>query len=189
MNYLKYIAGAVILAAIVGGYFYPKVPALFGTSTQGGTFTTAKFFGIAANLAAPGANATSSSVLNSTGQDLYITAVKAGCEGMGQSNPAYTGGAGMLSNGLFMQIATTSTAAPATTTNPNWVGGYTTILATTTGQFAFASSTAAGYATSTLVNSGSTLVNNIWSAGSYITFFVNATNTAKCTFGVDAFSS
>ena len=81
----------------------------FGTSTQGSTGTTARQYNVyGVNLSAPGANATSTSILNSTGNDLYISAIKVGCEGLGTSKTAYTGAA--LAN-LLLSVATSSTSA------------------------------------------------------------------------------
>lgn len=167
---------------IVVGWFMPFQAAMqLSTTPQGGTFNTAKFYGVAVNLAAPGANATSSSIQNTTGNDLYVTAIKAGCENVGTSQTAYTG-AGLSK--LLMTAATSSTAAPATNSNTNTVGSTAMTIGTSTAQFAEASSTASNGTTP-----GSSLINNIWLAGSWMTFTTNATNTAQCTFGVDAFSS
>lgn len=175
----KVIAGIVIALAIVGGYYFPAVQVLqlAGTSSQGSTFSSAKFAGIAVNLNAPGANATSSSLLNTDANDRYVTALKGGCEVVGTSQTAYTG-AGLASLTLF--AATTSTAAPATVSNTNKVGGGNLTIGTSTPNFTISSTTAAG---------GSNAVYNIWPAGSYLTFTTNATNTAVCTFGADYIAS
>jgi len=172
----------VIVLAIVGGYFFPQVtiPQNAGTSPQGSTFSAAKFAGVAVNLASPGANATSSSVLNPTGQDVYITGLKIGCQNVGTSNTAYSG-TGLAS--LTLKVSTTSTAAPAAV-GTNLVGGGTLTIATGTASFVLSSTTAAG-------SSGNGTNNQfvVWGAGTYLTFQTNATNTATCTFGADYFSS
>lgn len=173
----------VLVASIGGAYFFPKVTELaVGTSAAGSTFNTAKYAGIAINLAAPGTNATSSSILNSDANDRYVTAVKAGCEVLGTSKTAYTG-TGLAA--LTLSIATSSTAAPAANGNANIVGSTALTLATSTGNFVTASSTASNGASTP----GSVLPNNIWLAGSYMTFTANATNTAVCTVGVDYIGS
>lgn len=180
-NMTKYIfglVGAIILVgAIYGAYLYPKTPANFGTVPQGSTFNTAKFYAVGGiNLATPGANATSSSILNNTGNDLYVTGMDAGCEGVGTSKVAYTGG-GLAA--LIVTAATTSVATPNATGNANSAGSVT--IATSTSVFAEASTTP--------IATGSNSINYVWAAGTYMTFTTNATNTAVCTFGVTAISS
>lgn len=178
-----FVVAAVLALVLIGGYYYPAAPAQIapvmyaGTSPQGATFNTAHFGGIAAILAAPGVNATSSSVLNTSSSDYYVTSIKIGCEGVGTSQTAYTG-TGLAA--LTLKVATSSTAAPATNGNTNLVGGGSITIATSTTNFTLSTSTAAG---------GSTNVYTIWPAGAYLTFTTNATNTASCTFGADYFSS
>lgn len=157
--------------------FIKTVVQIYGTSAQGSTgFTSRQFSVYGVNLGAPGVNATSSSILNNTGDDVYITAVKVGCEGVGTSKAAYSGG-GLAK--LLLSVATTSTAAPAAQ-SAALVGGTTFTIATSSTNFTYATSTSSwGAATTT----------NIWAAGSYLTFTTNATNTAVCTFGVDGFTS
>lgn len=171
----------VLGVAIYGAYQYPLQLAV-GTSTAGSTFGTAKYAGIAINLGAPGANATSSSVLNTDANDRYVTAIKAGCEVLGTSRTAYTG---TNLAALTISIATSSTAAPAANANTNIVGTTALTIATSTGNFVTASSTASTGASAP----GSTAVSNIWLAGSYMTFTANATNTGVCTVGVDYIGS
>lgn len=171
-------------AAIVGGLvaimvfvaIFPRqtVQLAAGTTPQGGTYNNAfqaSIAGIA--LATPGTNATSSSILNGSSNDRYLTSIKLGCEGIGTSKTAYTG-AGLAA--LTVTMSTTSTAAPA--------AGGTTIssltIGTSTPTFVQASSTSA-------VGTGSYLY--VWPASSYLTFISNATNTATCTFGADYFNS
>jgi hypothetical protein len=183
------IVGGIAVLSLLGALaFFGLTPfgktivqQMVGASPAGTTSQTAKFAGVVANLLTIGANGTSSSILNGDANDRYITSIDAGCEGLGQSN---TTAGGALAN-LLMKAATTSTANPPAITNTNLIGVGQTTIGTTTGNFVSASSTAAG----TSGSSGSTLVNNIWAAGSYLTFTVNATNTAACTFGVKYFSS
>lgn len=178
MNYIKVIIGAVVAIAIAGAYYFPQVSASFGQSTQGGTGTTARQYNVfGVNLAAPGANATSSSILNNTGVDIYPVAIDVGCEGVGTSKTAYTG-AGLAA--LTLSVGTSSTAAPAAVPANLLVNGYT--IGTSTANFTMASTT------SVIGNTAATGI-GIWPAGSYMTFWFNATNTAICTVGVTGFSS
>lgn len=179
------LVGAVIVGGFIwGAYQYPKASTQVaaGASPAGTTFSTAKFFGVAIAPAAPGTNATSSSVQNNTGQDLGIVSTRAFCEGLGTAKTAYSG-AGLAA--LTVTIATSSTAAPAINANTNTVGSTAMTLATSTGNFTEASSTSSNGATSP----GSTLVSNIWAAGSFLSFYVNATSTGTCTIGVEAIPS
>lgn len=180
-NIGKGIAVIVAVIVIVGAYYFPKYKQsaplqVAGTSPSGSTFLNAKFAGIAMNLASPGTNGTSSSILNTDANDRYVHDFKVGCEGVGTSKTAYTGTG--LAN-LQIAIGTTTTAAPATflsfaaiTTGAN--------ISTSTVNFEVASST-------TLVATSSLAA--IWPANTYMTFFWNATNTAACTVGVGYFGS
>lgn len=169
------LIGAVILVAILaiaGGYEYPKPYSSFGVSPSGSTFREAKFAAVAANLAAPGANGTSSSVLNTDTADRFVTGVRAACEGIGTSQTAYTG-TGLAA--LTFSVATSSTAAPASLSPTNYVAQNLTI-ATATIATSLASSTSA---------TNNTGLAAVWHPGEYMTFLTNATNTATCTLGVD----
>lgn len=181
-DYLKpaiaVVLAAVIALAIVGAYQYPKTEVITSTSPQGGTTTTAHFYSVAVNLATPGANATSSSVFNSSSNDYYVSSIKGGCENIGTSKTAYTG-TGLAA--LTLSVATSSTAAPIGNANANIVGNTTITIGTSTSQFAVSSST--------LASLGTPSPSIIWGAGTYMTFTFNATNTAACTVGVEAFSS
>lgn len=144
-----------------------------GTSPQGSTFTSAKFAGVAARLSSPGASATSSSLLNSDSNDRIITGLRVGCQSVGTSQTAYTG-AGLASLTVF--AATTSSSAPATNSNTNKVGGGNITIGTSTATYTIATSSAP---------TGTGAIYNVWATGTYLTFTVNATNTALCTFGAD----
>lgn len=176
----KAIIAAVIAVLIIGGVYY-EVKVLTspsgtaGTSPQGGTTSTAHFYSVAVQLGAPGANATSSSVLNSSPNDYYVTSIDAGCEKIGTSYTAYSG-AGLAA--LLLTAATSSTAAPAALGSVPLTGAIT--IPTSTPTFVESSTTASG---------GSSSINFIWPAGTYMSFSFNATNTAACTVGVKAFSS
>lgn len=141
-------------------------------SPAGSQFGDARQAAVAINLAAPGVNATSTSIINTDGNDRYITSEKATCESVGTSKTAYTG-TGLAS--LTLSIATSTTANPASNANTNTLPVIT--VATSTTQF--------GIASSTVGTPGNGLVGNVWLAGSPLTITANATNTATCTVGVD----
>lgn len=180
----KLTFGCVALGAIFGtiaflGFspFGKQVIQEFGSTTQGATGSIARQYNVyGVNLAAPGANATSSSLFNATGQDLYTTTVKVGCENVGTSKAAYTGG-GLAA--LQMTVGTSSSAAPAAAPTNALLAGAVNI-GTSTPYFVMASSTNGAISATGIA---------VWPAGSYMTFWFNATNTAVCTVGVDAFTS
>lgn len=156
--------------------FRDEVMQLAGASPIGTTFNTAKIAQVSVAPAAPGTNATSTSILNTDVNDRYITSEEGGCENLGTSKTAYTG-TGLAA--LTVSMATSSTAAPASNANPNVVGSIAMTIGTSTVNFVIASSTASNGTTP-----GSALVSNIWTAGSYLTLTFNATNTAACVIGV-----
>lgn len=171
------VALVLTLVVALGADFLLREPAPIvnvGTTAQGGTRSTAQLYSVAAVLTAVGANATSSSVKNNTGNDLYLTGMQVGCEGIGTSGAANGKTGGLAS--LQVTMSTTSTAAPGT-------GGtaiQTITISTSTPTFVAATSTAStGYSSYLYV----------WPAGSYLTFTTNATNTAACTFGAPVLSS
>jgi hypothetical protein len=170
------VAVGVMLALGIG----KTTPQAAGTSPSGSTGQSARQYNAyGVNLATPGANGTSTSILNNSGNDLYVTALKVGCENVGTSKTAYTG-AGLTNAGLTVNVGTTSTAAPASVAYTFPVTGSAFALSTSTTNLEVSSSTL-------LIATSSNAA--VWNAGTYMTFFVNATNTATCTFGVDAFSS
>lgn len=171
------IAGAIIV--IGTALFFLVLPKFTqAASPTGATYITGNFAGAVINTANPGPNATSTSILNATSNDYYVSAVKVGCVNVGTSQTAYTG-TGLAANGWNITVATSSTPAPA-----NLVGfadvAKTLSLSTSTVDLLVSSST--------LLTATSSLAME-WPAGSYMTFFLNATNTALCTVGVDYFGS
>ena len=163
------VVSVLVAAAIVGGYFFPlsqTVTRIVG-SPVGSTFGDAK---LAAINISPSTGATSTSILNTDGSDRYITTFEGACSNVGTSLTPLTG-AGLAS--LTLTAATTSTATPAV--NPNSNSAFVATVAT--------SSTIYIQASSTQQLSG-TPVNDVWKAGSYLSFYFNATNTAACTVGV-----
>lgn len=166
------LCAVVIGAAIWGAYKYPQAVVQGTGSAAGVAFNTAKFAGETASLASPGANGTSTSILNSDSSDRYITSVVAACNTVGTSRTAYSG-AGLANWNIT--VATTSTADPAALPSGyNPVLGGVLNISTSTPNTLVASSTA-GVSSTTL----------IWAANSYLTFWSNATNTAACTFGAN----
>lgn len=178
MKNLFYTASAVIVGLIVGGfigYALHTSSLQVGTTTAGGTTSTAQFYSIAIDMTAL---ATSSSILNPTGNDLYVTSIQVGCEGIGTSK-SYLTGSSIAS--LTFTAATSSASTPVTTPPTTYaVGGGSTNISTSTGTFLISSTTA---------STGSTAITNIWPASAYMTFYHNATSTGACTAGVHAFSS
>lgn len=175
MKILTNILLGILIVLVAYSIFFKAVPAL-GASTAGTTFSTEKIGAVAINLANPGANGTSTSVLNSDANDRFVTAVKLGCENVGTSNTAYTG-TGLIS--LQLTIGTTTTSAPATIpTNKNLLANAFVVSTSTVNLTVASSSAAFGNQLSTL-----------WPAGSYMTFWLNATNTATCTIGVSYLGS
>lgn len=177
-NLIITVVLAILVVAGVGmWYIHEHEPSSFGASPQGSSYIGAgTIWAQITNLSAPGANATSTSILNTSGNDLYIMSEHAACEGVGTSRTAYTG-TGLAS--LTVTVATSSTAAPASNGNTNTLPVMT--IATSSVNFVISSSTAS--------TPGNGLVSNIWAANSYITFTTNATNTAACTFGVGVLGS
>lgn len=176
-NKIISVAVALVLGFGLGYLFHQPAELSVQTSPAGSGFTTAKLPAIAVLPATPGANGTSTSIQNNTGQDQFISSIKAFCTGVGTSKTAYTG-AGLLA--LTLSVGTSSTAAPAVIPT-NLVGGNSITIGTSTGYFSISSSTS--------VVGGSSSGFNVWASGSYLTFWFNATNSAACTVGVDTLSS
>lgn len=172
-----YVVGIVIgVVALIGSYYYPKVLNNVGASPSGSTFGDAKTASVVISLASPGANGTSTSILNTDTNDRYVTSWHTACENMGTSKTAYTG-AGLAN--LQESVGTTTTAAPATFISFSAIAsGFN--LATGTTNMLVSSSTLAT-ATSSLAI--------VWPANTYMTFSFNATNTAVCTTGVNYIGS
>lgn len=165
------VAGVVVLT------FAPKqVTEVAVGSPAGATFSTAKVAAISWTLAT---GATSTSVLNTDSSDRYVTTLNLGCQNVGNSFTPLTG-AGLAS--LQVRAATTSTNAPAVISNTALVGGAPLTVSTSSAQILIASSTASG-------PNGTQNLSFVWTAGSYMTFWSNATNTAQCVVGVNYLQS
>ena len=189
---ISLVLAVVIGAAIIGAYYYPVATHPAGsTTTAGGTFTSAKIAAI--SFAPATASATSSSILNPFGADVYVTSAFLGCENATTTYTAYTGAG--LSNWI-VRAATTSTAAPATVSNTNYLANF--IIATGTTAAGTAGYTTLLISSSTIATSSNPMNFNqalgtayqfLWPSGTYMTIWSNATNTAQCTVGVHVFSS
>lgn len=164
---IKIVLGVLILAALIGGYYFPKTDMFaIGTSPTGSTFSNQK---LAATVFAPSAvPATTTSIFNGDSNDRYVTSAFSYCGTVGTS---LTPGSGTGLASLLFKAATTSTAAPTLVTNTNLTLSVT--VSTSSPDSANATST---YGTAFWQR---------WAAGSYMTFFSNATNTAVCTVGVN----
>jgi hypothetical protein len=169
---IKILLAVVGIAAIVGGYFYPKF-AFVGGAPTGSTYGTQKQASIV--FAPATGSATSTSILNTDSTDRMVTIVQNVCGGVGTSQTAYTG-AGLAS--LTLKAATTTTSAPAIVSNTNLVESI--VISTSTSDFVMASSTSSGLVGTSAASLGSLR----WPTNTYLTFFTNATNTAICTVGV-----
>ncbi len=166
---------AAVLVIAVGAYIYPeqKQTSSYASSSVGTTFNSAK---IAAITWSPSTGATSTAILNSDSSDRKIESFVADCSNMGVSQTPLTG-TGLLSNGLVFSMATTSTNAPAVVSNANILS----LPIATTSLDVY-----------NIVGTGTSTPNGlvrVWAAGSYLTFWSNATNTASCVVGVHYLAS
>lgn len=179
--YIVSLVVAVLLGIFIGYEIFSNhgTKEVFGASPTGATFNTQPAYLIVMNLS--NSTGTSTSILNSSPNDYYILNEQVGCESVGTSKTAFTG-AGLAA--LTLSFATSSVSAPNTNNNGNIIGSTALTVSTTTPYFTYSSTTATNGTTP-----GSTLVSNIWSAGSYLTVTANATNTAQCTVGVNTISS
>lgn len=159
---------AAILGAVAFfGYspFLKEVIQTFGSPT-GTTFTTAKVAAI--DMTPATLAATSSSILNTDASNRFVENLEADCTGVGTSYTTLTG-AGLAS--WVVTVATTSVANDGSQGNANT---FTGTIATTT-PFSLLSS---------VIASTGTAVTYVWAPGTYMTFSLNATNTAACIIGV-----
>jgi hypothetical protein len=175
------VIGAVLGTVAFFGYspFVKVVQDTFGASPANTTFQTQKQLGVVMNLAA----GTSTSVQNTTANDLYAHDLDYVCTGVGTSQTAYTG-AGLAS--LTLKVSTTSTSLVGSTPTSN--------VAVTNTNTAVSTTIATGSVTtlvgsSTLGYSGSTALTEDIPAGSWATFYTNATNTAACSFSLEVTST
>lgn len=169
-NKLTFAIVGILVLAVVGGYFYPKVNTnLKGTSSAGVSNSSAKVASI--TIAPLTASATTSSITNTDGTDREITDGFVTCQSVGSSR-TYLTGAGLTSGGWGLVMSTSSSAVDAKV-NANYAINFSSISTTTTRVYS---------ATST--EGVLTYVSRIWPNGTKLNMTFNATNTAACTIGV-----
>lgn len=163
--------GVVVVAIMVGGYFYPKYSMPVGTvsTTNTTTFNSAKVAEVGFIPATAGA--TSTSILNTDSTDRVVIDSFYYCNVLGTSYVANTGSG--LAN-LTFTAATTSTASPAALGNTALLLS-SNVATTSAGASTYVSSSTTPYPDNS---------SRLWKSGSYMTFFSNATNTAQCVAGV-----
>lgn len=186
------VAGGFGLAAFFG--FTPflkvitEVQQMVGTSANGSTFSTSKDYSV---VVTPTNNATSTSILNTDASDRYITSNFVDC---GNATTSYTAVTGTGLANITVKAATTSTNAPAVIANTNLAMNDTIATGTSAqGTAGFidvvVSSSSVSSAPTVTGNAGANSFQFRWAAGSYLTFFWNATSTMTCTIGVHTIAS
>lgn len=184
MDTSKYIYLTVAIGAVLGALAFFNVTPFrtvvhsvtqqftAGSSPTGSTFGTAKLAAITMALA--GSTGTTTSIQNTDSNDRLVTASHAACEGVGTSQTAGSGSG--LANLTFSVGTTSLNFASATTTTPApWAKIAVFNVATNTINAEVSSTTLATATSSNAI---------VWPAGTYMTFWWNATNTATCTVGV-----
>lgn len=174
---MKYLIGLLVVVAglaIVGGYFYPVTHPVLGSN--GGTNTAAKQLGVVSWNLSTGTSTSVAIPANMTASQFQLS-----CTGIGTSKTAYTG-AGLAS--VTLKAATTSTSHTADTPTSNTSVTNTNLAVSTT---LATSSAIRTIASTTQQVGGKTGVSQLLKGGTYLTFFTNATNTAICNIGVQAF--
>lgn len=178
MKYIIYtIAGVIVAGAIFVLGYESHQTSLAGAVSPNGTTNSITRSAYITFQPATG-TATTTSILNPVGNDVIIKTADEVCTGIGSSQAAYSGG-GLLSNGLVITAATTSTANPPTLSalNTNYILDTGNVITTTTPALFYSSTSTPGLI-------GLNATNRIWAANSYLTFSSNATNTMSCTVGV-----
>ena len=178
MNKELIVALVIVAAIAVGGYFFPRaVPqAVSSLGSNSGTNTLAKQLeAVSWNLS----TGTSTSVY--VPENMTAARFQLSCTGVGTSKTAYTG-AGLAS--VTLKVATTSSSHTSDTPTSNTTVSNTNLVVSTV----LATSTAIRTIASTTQSVGGKAgVSQLLRAGSYVTFFTDATNTAVCNIGVQAF--
>lgn len=169
----KFLIGLALVIAIAGayavGFKYPEIPANFG-SPIGTTFQTQK----APAITFSPTTGTSTSIQNNTGSDQYVMKNQIVCTNIGTSRTAFTGAA--LAS-LTLTLATSSTGTGVVPIVNPILLNFT--VPTTSPIFLMGSSTT-DTASSSAID---------WTAGSWLMWGFNATNTAVCTLGVQTLGS
>ena len=161
-----YIAIAIVFVVAVFGLFYPKVKGSFGAVSSSGAYNSMTSW--SSITLTPSSNAaTTTSILNSGASDRAIL----GSYTMCTSEVAV--GLPLTSGAWAMTAATTSTSSLGLQGNTNYIANIT--IATTTGT-TFVASTTEGVIANW---------SRIWPVNTYLTFALNASSTASCSFGVE----
>lgn len=181
MNKTTKIVGIIVLLAVlVGGYFYPKYyqnVQVQGVSTAGATYGTSKTALAVLTLSTTAGSSTA--ILNDSAVDRYVTRSYAACQGLGTSFGWPNAAASFLDSlRVFMATSSTANQAGATTTS-NWVANLTISTSSPTGVAYVGSST----------EPFPNVVTHIWPTNTYLVMTSNATNTGTCTLGVDYIGS
>lgn len=167
MNYLKYIVGALVVAAIAGAYLFPHAVPSFGNAAAGSTFSSAKVAAI--NINPQNRTSTSTSIYNGDASDRIITDAFVTCTGL--TNMFGATDAGVIN--FQWGAATSSVAAPTNSILNNALSAMNITVAT---------SSADGYTATTTYTSAFA---RRWAAGSHLIFQTNATSSsASCQAGV-----
>jgi hypothetical protein len=170
MKNLKiYIATLVVVLAIVGGYFFPKVNNKFGAVSATGTTNNVTSW---SSITFVPSTASTTSLLNNGASDRAILGSYAMC----------TNEVTVLNWATGAGLANFTVKAATTTLDGSTVGLAGSVnyimnvnIATTTG-YGFVATSTEGYPI---------YVGRIWPTGTYLTFITNATSTATCSFGVE----
>lgn len=176
MNNRNIIVGAIV-AVLVGfalGYVVFHQNQLAGAVSSSGAYLNAP--GLSATIFAPTtANGTSTSILNSGASDRAITGITAYCSGAGAAQNFLVGNTSptIISNGWTLLVATTSVASQGLQGSTNYI--MNSFIGTT--------SPLGNYMLSSTTEGVIQYVNRIWPINTYLTFNLNATNTAVCTYG------
>lgn len=179
MTYTKYIVVAVLaVAAFAGGYFFPKSTVAGTASSAGATYGDAKFAGVSINLANAGSNGTSTTIVNTDAVDRYILSIRIGCQGFATRITNNNGGVANLN----VSIGTTTSATPAAFLSNSAVAQNLIVPTTSLSMVLSVGATT----TPSTFGISSTTNSFLWSAGTGLTFFWNATSSnTTCSEGVD----
>jgi hypothetical protein len=173
-NSTKIILGAILVALLVEASYLltHQDSSVQAISPAGTTGTSGKYYSQTISLAT--AAGTTTSMLNSSGQDLAMRAFDVMCQGVGTSLTAYSG-AGLAS--LNFKAATSSinnVTNNVADINTKYMVNIN-VGTSTTDDYAATSTEGVIQGTS-----------KIWPNGTYLIVSANATNTASCAVGVSA---
>lgn len=177
MNFKLLAALVVVVVIAIGADFVIPQPVktiVQQLGSNGGTQSTQK---VLAARQWDMSTGTTTSIQNNTGSDVFATNVQYSCTGVGSSQVGFTG-AGLAA--VTFKAATTSTSLTASTPTVNTLVSNTNLAANLT----FSTSSPLLMVASSTLSAGGSVLGSWIKAGSYLTFFTNATNTAVCNVGV-----